>query len=143
MSLSSITVSGTITKDAEQRFTPNNVSVVSVMIKIARYDNKAKQEKFFPVKVNLWGDNYTQLMDRLKTGARVLVSGRLQIDQFQDRNGKNVRLTVVEASSLHLLEDLSKELLDTSSEQSFDAAPAAAPMDDSFAPSASEEEIPF
>ncbi len=69
MTLSSITLSGTITKDAEQRYTPNNNSVISFMMQILRYDNREKSEKAYPVKVNLWGDNYTEMLDRLKPNA--------------------------------------------------------------------------
>jgi hypothetical protein len=83
MSLAQATLSGTVSKDAEQRFTPNNSSVIAFSISILRYVGKTKEEKSYPVKVSLWSDN-ADLVSRLKKGARVIVSGRLQIDQFAD-----------------------------------------------------------
>lgn len=106
MSLSVITISGTITKDAEQRFTPNNTPVITLMLHVLRYNSKNKEEKSYPVKVNLWGDSYTDQLNTLKQGTRVIVTGRLQLDQYTDKSGKSVRLAVVEANNIHLLDDL-------------------------------------
>jgi len=143
MSFSSVTLSGTIKTDAQQRFTPNNTSVITVMLNVLRYDNKAKQEKTYPVKVNLWGDSYTDMLPDLKAGTRVVVSGRLQIDQFNNKEGKPVRILVVEASRINLLEEIANTInyselmdsgldMDLSSENSLDRT-------DAFA----DQEVPF
>ena len=143
MSFSSVTLSGTIKTDAQQRFTPNNTSVITVMLNVLRYDNKAKQEKSYPVKVNLWGDSYTDMLPDLKAGTRVVVSGRLQIDQFNNKEGKPVRILVVEASRINLLEEIANTInyselmdsgldMDLSSENSLDRT-------DAFA----DQEVPF
>lgn len=143
MSFSSVTLSGTIKTDAQQRFTPNNTSVITVMLNVLRYDNKAKQEKSYPVKVNLWGDSYTDMLPDLKAGTRVVVSGRLQIDQFNNKEGKPVRILVVEASKINLLEEIANTInyselmdsgldMDLSSENSLDRT-------DAFA----DQEVPF
>ena len=143
MSFSSVTLSGTIKTDAQQRFTPNNTSVITVMLNVLRYDNKAKQEKSYPVKVNLWGDSYTDMLTDLKAGTRVVVSGRLQIDQFNNKEGKPVRILVVEASRINLLEEIANTInyselmdsgldMDLSSENSLDRT-------DAFA----DQEVPF
>jgi len=143
MSFSSVTLSGTIKTDAQQRFTPNNTSVITVMLNVLRYDNKAKQEKSYPVKVNLWGDSYTDMLPELKAGTRVVVSGRLQIDQFNNKEGKPVRILVVEASRINLLEEIANTInyselmdsgldMDLSSENSLDRT-------DAFA----DQEVPF
>lgn len=148
MSQSSITISGTISKKAEQRFTQSNVSIVAFTMKVLRYNGKTKEEKAFPVRVNLWGDNGVNILERLNEGIRVIVSGRLQINQFNDQAGNPVRLAEVEASQVNFVEDLAK--LDTSSIGSeqvadFDSATAEqAPA--SASPQADEkviEEIPF
>ncbi len=143
MSISSVTLSGTIKTDAQQRFTPNNTSVITVTLNVLRYDNKAKQEKSYPVKVNLWGDSYTDMLPDLKAGTRVVVSGRLQIDQFNNKEGKPVRILVVEASKINLLEEIANTInyseimdsgldMDLSSENSLDRT-------DAFA----DQEVPF
>jgi len=137
MTLSSITISGTISKDAEQRYTPNNNSVINFMMTILRYDSREKAEKSYPVKVNLWGDNYTELLDRLKVGARVIVSGRLELDQYTDRAGKNVRVAVIEANAIHFVDSLKN----VGAGQPVAMAAASAVLED-INPAASEE-IPF
>lgn len=106
MSLASITLSGTLKKDAEQRTTSNGTTVSNFMMNILRYDGRAKEEKAYPVKVTMWGDNFADMIDKLKTGTRVVVTGRLQIDQFNDRNGKPVRLLNIEANRVQLLGEL-------------------------------------
>lgn len=145
MTLSSITLSGSISKDAEQRYTPNNNSVISFMMTILRYESREKVEKSYPVKVNLWGDNYTELLDRLKAGARVIVGGRLELDQYQDRAGKNVRVVVVEANTIHLIDSLKNvsagQPVDMDMDMAMASSGAAAVLED-INPAASEE-IPF
>ena len=147
MTLASITLSGTISKDAEQRFTPNNNSVVSFTMKILRYDGRAKEEKTYPVRVNVWGDNFAQIVDRLKVGAKVIVNGRLQIDQFNDQSGKQVRLAVVEANQLNFAQDLVGSAT-TAMNQQEQAVPMDAPSFDQLDAAAASapsntEEIPF
>jgi single-strand DNA-binding protein len=143
MSFSSVTLSGTIKSDAQQRFTPNNTSVITVMINVLRYDNKTKQEKSYPVKVNLWGDSYTDLLADLKAGTRVVVSGRLQIDQFNNKEGKSVRLLVVEASRINMLDEIANavnytELTDSGLDMDF-GSENSLDRTDAFA----DQEVPF
>ncbi len=72
----------------------------------------------------------------------MIVSGRLEVDQFTDRNGKNVRLVVVEAYSIHLVDALNTQVIREGVGASVNAAyeQSAAPM---ASVGASEEEIPF
>lgn len=108
MSIAIATLSGTINKKAEQRSTPNGNTVINLMMNITRYDSRAKQEKSYPVKVTLWGESYVDQVANLTQGTKIVVSGRLQIDQFADKNGKNVRLLNLEASNLNFVSDLNK-----------------------------------
>lgn len=140
MSIASVTLSGTLKKNAEQRQTPNGTTVTNLMMNIARYDNRAKEEKQYPVKVTLWGDSYTDMLNQLTEGTRVVVSGRLQIEQFADRNGKNVKLLNVEASSLNFVSDLNQVSNNNADLGSYDeAASTSASETDSF----DNQEIPF
>ena len=103
MTFASITISGTLNNKAEQRFTPNNTSVIGFYMNIDRYDSRSKEMKQHSVKVNLWGDNHAQYLDTLVSGAEVLVIGRPQIEQYTDRDGNNVRAFVVEANKINIL----------------------------------------
>ena len=103
MTFASITLSGTLKNKAEQRFTANNVSVVSFTMEIERYDSKAKEVKRYPVKANLWGDAHAEYLERLHPGTEVLLIGRPQIDQFNDRDGNVQKVFSVEVSKINLL----------------------------------------
>ena len=140
MSLTSVTLSGTIKKNAEQRTTPNGNAVTNLMMNVVRYDGRSKEEKQYPVKVTLWGDSYTDMLPQLTAGTKIVVSGRLQIDQFTDRNGKNVKLLNVEASSLNFVTDLTKVSNMATEMGNYDeAATTSASETDSF----DNQEIPF
>ena len=103
MTFASITLSGTLKNKAEQRFTANNISVVSFSMEIERYDSKAKEVKKYPVKANLWGDAHAEYLDRLNPGTEVLLIGRPQIDQFNDRDGNAQKVFTIEVSKINLL----------------------------------------
>lgn len=132
MSLTSISLSGSISKDAEQRFTPNNNQVISLTLLTSRYDGKSKETKNYPVRVNLWGESFTDILGRLKQGTNIIVSGRLQLEQFNDKNGKPVRMASIDANRVHFSSDLDSASGATSSAE----LPAEI---DSFA----DQEVPF
>ena len=144
MSFTSVTLSGTIKKDAQQKFTPNNTSVVSFMMDTLRYDGKAKEEKAYPVKVNMWGDSFTDMVPELTQGTRVVVMGRLQLEQYTDKTGKNVRVLCIEANRVSKMSEVAAGSK-TASASSFDEddfAPAAAKSSgqtDAYA----DQEVPF
>jgi single-stranded DNA-binding protein len=138
MTFASITLSGTLKNKAEQRFTANNVSVVSFTMEIERYDSKAKEVKRYPVKANLWGDAHAEYLERLNPGTEVLVIGRPQIDQFNDRDGNVQKVFTVEVSKINLLGASSADSADY-------ASTASRSKSSSLTSDLSEEdmEIPF
>lgn len=145
MSLTSVTLSGTIKKNADQRTTPNGNTVTNLMMNIVRYDGRSKEEKTYPVKVTLWGDNYTDMLPKLTEGTRIIVSGRLQIDQFADRNGKNIKLLNVEASNLNFASDLNSVSSSANDMGAYDEAAASSSSSSSSSETDSfnNQEIPF
>lgn len=100
------TLSGTISRDAEQRFTPNNNMVTNFTMHVTRWDGRAKQEKTYPVKITLWGEAFGQMLNQLREGTRVIAAGRLQIDKFNDKEGKPVTLAAMEASSINIINEM-------------------------------------
>ena len=138
MTFASITLSGTLKNKAEQRFTANNVSVVSFIMEIERYDSKAKEVKRYPVKANLWGDAHAEYLERLNPGTEVLLIGRPQIDQFNDRDGSVQKVFTVEVSKINLLGASSADSADY-------ASTASRSKSSSLTSDLSEEdmEIPF
>jgi single-stranded DNA-binding protein len=110
MSHSSITLTGTVSKKPEQKFTSSNKSVINLMINTLRYDNRSKEEKAYPIKVNLWGEVFADQLNDFQVGDRVLVNGRLQLEQFTDKNGKLIRLASIDASRLLRLSELMESI---------------------------------
>ena len=140
MSLATVTLSGTIKDNAQQRTTPNGNPVTNFMMNITRYDGRAKEEKQYPVKITLWGDSFAQMSDKLTAGTRVIVAGRLQIEQFTDKNGKNVKLLAVEANKLNFISDMMSGSNASNDTSMYDEAMTSSGSEtDSF----SNEEIPF
>lgn len=142
MSLSSITITGTVTEDAEQRYTQDNVSVLNFTMTVARYNNRDKQEKAFPVKVTVWGDQSTPLIDQVKAGVRVIVNGRLELRQMQDPSGKNIRVAEIVASSVKTVDELSKSVGDMNS-QDISALQEATSAPQAGSANAAMGEVPF
>lgn len=105
MSLTSVTVSGTVKKKPEQK-SINGSSLITFMMNILKYDNKEKQEKQYSVKVNLWGEGFAENFDKLQEGSKIVVAGRLQIDQFNDKNGKAIKLFAIDASRVTFVDEL-------------------------------------
>ncbi len=114
MSFTSIVLSGTINKDAESKTTPNGNAVTTFTISTLRYDNRSKSEKSFPVKVTMWGDAFAGNKDQYTAGTRVVVTGRLQLEEFTDRNGKKVRLAAIEANRVQKLSEVQEGAASTS-----------------------------
>ena len=144
MTFSSITLSGTIKNQAVQRFTPNNVSIISFTIDVKRYDNRTKEEKSYPVKVNLWGDAYTEQINDLSPGKSIVVIGRPQIEQYNDKEGKPQKNFTVEGSKFFFVDNL---VSDSSSLGASNDADFEDPFAGTSAPSnldmVEDEEIPF
>ena len=143
MSLSQITLSGTVKADAEQKTTANGNSVISFMMTVLRYDSRAKEEKSYAVKVNMWGETFADQLTQLTTGTRVIVTGRLQLDQFNDRNGKMVRLAAIDANRVASLKDIANASLGSSKMMSDPYADMASSSAGSETDALSSEEVPF
>lgn len=146
MSFTSAVLSGTIKKDAQQKFTPNNNSITSFTMDILRYDGRAKEEKSYPVKVNMWGESFAEMAPRLKQGTRVVVTGRLQIEQFTDKSGKNVRVLCIEANKVSELSEIASASAGPSSSANFDEeifAGVSSNSTNSQTDAYGDQEVPF
>ena len=110
MSLSSITISGTLTKDPEKRFTPTNIPVANLMIEICYFtrgsQNQAKRLSSQVVRVNAWRDLAEECEKNLKKGDKVLVIGRAQINAYTSSDGRKKREIEIDANSISFLKDV-------------------------------------
>lgn len=81
-------VSGRITRDIEIRYTPNGTEVVTLGIATNEYYKKDGEriEKVTFVDVELWGQPARFANEYLGKGRKVLIEGRLALDQWEDKD---------------------------------------------------------
>jgi len=96
MADNSITLSGTLGKDVELRFTAAGKAVASFGIAVnRRYQvNNEWQEQTSWFNVTAWGELGENAAGSLAKGSRVIVSGRLESREFEGKDG--VKKTAVE-----------------------------------------------
>jgi len=92
---------GNLTKDPQVRYTPGGTAVTDVGLAINRvwFDKQSntKKEDVTFVEVTLWGRQAEVAGEYLSKGRSVLIEGRLQLDQWEDRETgqKRSKLKVV------------------------------------------------
>lgn len=109
MSLSSIVISGTVKKNPEKRFTPTNIPVANIIIEISYVPRGSQQTEGLSsqtVRVNAWRDLAEHCEKNLKTGDKVLVIGRAQINAYTTNDGKKKRELEIDANAITLLNDV-------------------------------------
>ena len=92
---------GNLTRDPQVRYTPSSTAVCEIGLAVSRtwFDkqtNSRKEETTF-VDVTLWGRQAEVAGEYLSKGRPVLIEGRLQLDQWEDKNtgDKRSKLRVV------------------------------------------------
>ncbi|NQV28737.1 MAG: single-stranded DNA-binding protein [Rhodopirellula sp.] len=100
-SFNKVILMGNLTRDPEVRFTPSGTAVSEVGLAVNRswFDkqtNQRKEEVTF-VDVTLWGRQAEVAGEYLSKGRGVLIEGRLQLDQWDDKETgqKRSKLRVV------------------------------------------------
>ena len=147
MSFNKIIVVGNLGRDPELRYTPqgNAVCNFSVATNEKRRDKGGDlQDMTTWFRITLWGKQAETASKYLTKGRPVYVEGRLRVEEWTDRDGKNRYTLEVNATDLQFLGSQSDQpSTDASSEQEFSqtndfqtdaGAQTAAPTD---------EDIPF
>ena len=98
--MNKIILIGNLTRDPDLRSLPSGQSVCELGLAVGRrYVNSNGQEVEDTcfVDVVVWGRSAANCKQYLEKGSQVLVEGRLQLDQWEDRNGggKRSKLRVV------------------------------------------------
>lgn len=107
-SFNKVILMGNVTRDPEVRYTPGGTAVTDIGLAVNRYwmdksTNERKEETTF-IDVTLWGRTAEIAGEYLSKGRPCLIEGRLQLDQWEDRETgqKRSRLKVV-GDTLQLL----------------------------------------
>lgn len=107
-SFNKVILVGNLTRDPEVRYTTGGTAVTELGMAVSRQwtdkgSNERKEETTF-VDVTLWGRTAEIAGEYLSKGRPVLIEGRLQLDQWEDRETgqKRSKLKVV-GESMHML----------------------------------------
>jgi single-strand DNA-binding protein len=140
MSFNKITLVGNLGKDPDFRYTPqgNPVCTISLATNERRKDKSGEfQDVTTWFRVTLWGKQAETAQKFLTKGSPIYIEGRLRIEEWSDRDGKNRYTLDVQATDMQFL---------GRGEGSGSAAaapppPASAP--DGGGSSGDDDEIPF
>ena len=99
-SLNKVFLLGNLTRDPDLRALPSGSAVCEFGIAVnRRYMSSNGQEVEEPcfVDIVVWGRSAESCKQYLEKGSQVMIEGRLQLDQWEDRNGggKRSRLRVI------------------------------------------------
>jgi single-strand DNA-binding protein len=100
-SYNKVVLVGNLTRDPQVRYTPSGTAVADIGLAVNRqwFDKQAnqKKEETTVVDVTLWGRQAEVAGEYLSKGRSVLIEGRLQLDQWDDRESgqKRSKLKVV------------------------------------------------
>jgi single-strand DNA-binding protein len=92
--LNKVLLMGNLTKDPELRYTPNGSAVADFGLAINRTYTSASGEKKDDtcfVDINVWGKQAESTSKYLKKGSPAFIEGRLQLDQWEDKETGRAR----------------------------------------------------
>lgn len=122
--MNNVYISGNVGKDPEQRTTQNGVKVATYTLACYRANPKDKDKPLTDwYNIVAWGDTADQVMNNVKKGSKILVTGRFQTRNYQDKDNKTVYTTELMQSELWLAPNKEKKAEDTGSVFSDDSLP--------------------
>jgi single-strand DNA-binding protein len=108
MSYCKVTIIGNLGRDPELRYTPQGTAVCdfSVAVNDRKRDKAGEwQDVTNWYKVTFWGKQAENASKYLTKGRQVYVEGRLQPDEWTDRDGNNRTTLAVHGSEIQFLGD--------------------------------------
>ena len=106
MSFNKITIIGNLGRDPELRYTPQGDAVCDFSVAVSnRKRDKAGewQDATTWFKVTLWGKKGENASKYLTKGRQVYVEGRLEVDEWTDRDGKDRYSLVIQGNEVQFL----------------------------------------
>lgn len=104
--LNKVFLAGNLTRDPEVRYTPSGTAVAKLGLAVSdSYTNKAgeKVESTCFVDVDVWARQAETCGEYLTKGSPVLVEGRLQLDQWESKEGEKRSKLKVHAERVQFL----------------------------------------
>ena len=129
MSVSKAVISGIAIRDAEKRFTSNDLAILNFTMNINETDETL-------LRVVMMGKMAENAEGLIKKGSKVTVEGRLQTNTFKDANGEDKKIVELYAQSFDVAGKA--EVITSSAPVSLDYLPDEAPDE-----LIGDDEIPF
>ena len=113
---------GRLTKDPEIRYTTNGKVVATFTLAVDREfkNDKGEREADF-ISCVVWGKAAELVGNSCKKGHRLLVEGRLQIRNFDAKDGTKHWVTEIIATNIEFIERKEKAMQDMGQEVPFDS----------------------
>jgi single-strand DNA-binding protein len=105
-SVNKVILVGNLGRDAEVRYTPGGAAVARFSIATTEvWNDKSgqRQERTEWHNIDLWGKQAESLSEYLVKGKQVYVEGRLQTDEYTDKEGQKRKSTKVRCERVVLL----------------------------------------
>lgn len=103
--INSAILTGRLTKDAELKFTGNGTAVASFTLAVDRAFKNANGEKETDfINVVAWRKTAETLANFTRKGSLIGVQGRIQVRNYENKDGQKVYVTEIVADSFTFLE---------------------------------------
>ena len=101
---------GRMTRDAELRYTPQNVAVATFTLAVNRTfkSQNGEREADF-INCVMWRQQAENLANWAKKGSLIGVTGRIQTRNYENNDGQRVYVTEVVADSFQMLESRNQQ----------------------------------
>ena len=116
--LNQVVLIGNLTRDPELRYTPDGTPVTSFTIAVNRpFTNRQGEREADFVPIVVWRKRAETCSEYLIKGSQVAVEGRLQVRNYEDKDGIKKWVTEVVARSVDFLQRLKKQFPSQISEE--------------------------
>jgi len=147
-SVNKVILVGNLGRDAELRYTPGGAAVAKFSIATTEVWNDKggqRQERTEWHNIDLWGKQAESLSEYLVKGKQVYVEGRLQTDEYTDKEGVKRKSTKVRCDRVVLLGGGGgggRSSYSRGADEGMAGAPAGTPSPDVSEP-LTDDDIPF
>lgn len=102
MSANKVILVGRLTRDPEVKYTQTGMVIASFTIAVDRFSNGKKEADFIPIVS--FGKTAEACGNNISKGSKVLVDGRIQVRNYQDKNGQKKYVTEVIGNQVEFLD---------------------------------------
>lgn len=135
--INSVVLVGRLTRDMELKFLNNGTAVGRFSLAVNRFAGKGKGEEASFFDVVLWGKQAESLNPYLKKGTRVIVSGELRQNRWE-QDGNSRSKVEINATSVQMIGGKQE-----TSSPSSPRSPGGNPPEYQAGPESFEDDIPF